>query len=118
MFAELGRKADAAVTRGTDAAHEAVHATALHVRRIGGAVSVALRKVTGEARDLVWNYRDVAADLRRSDPADLRRSDSTDLRRSDSTDLRRSAPARAEDPSDEPAPDGGRPTLRVVGSQD
>ena len=68
MLAELGRKADAALSRGTDVANEAVHVTDLHLRRIVGAVSVALARVTREARDLAWDYRDLAADLRR--PAD------------------------------------------------
>jgi hypothetical protein len=68
MLAELGRRGDAAAARGTDAVREAVHATALHVRRIVGAVSVALTRVTREAQDLVWDYQDVASDLRR--PAD------------------------------------------------
>ncbi len=70
MLADLGRKADAALTRGTDVAGEAVHVTALHLRRIVGAVSVALARVTREAQDLAWDYQDVAADLRRR-PADL-----------------------------------------------
>jgi hypothetical protein len=65
MLTELGRKGDVALTRGTDAAHEAVHATVLHLRRIVGAVSVALGRVTREAQDLVWDYQDVASDLRR-----------------------------------------------------
>jgi hypothetical protein len=53
------------MTRGTDAAQEAVHATVVHVRRIAGSVSVALARVTRETQDLVWDYQDVAADLRR-----------------------------------------------------
>ena len=65
MLAELGRRGDAALTRGTDAANEAVYATVLHLRRIIGAVSVALTRVTREAQDLAWDYQDVAADLRR-----------------------------------------------------
>jgi hypothetical protein len=55
MLTELGRRGDVALTRGTDAAHEAVHATVLHLRRIVGAVSVALGRVTREAQDLVWD---------------------------------------------------------------
>ena len=71
MLTELGRRGDVALTRGADAAHEAVHATVLHLRRIVGAVSVALGRVTREAQDLVWDYQDVASDLRRrSDPAE------------------------------------------------
>ena len=64
MLTEWGRRGDAALTRGTDAAHEAVHATVVHLRRIVGAVSVALGRVRREAQDLVWDYQDVAADLR------------------------------------------------------
>ena len=45
MLAELGRRADAALRRGTDAVGEAVHATVLHARRIVGAVSVAAFRV-------------------------------------------------------------------------
>jgi hypothetical protein len=94
MLAELGRRADAALTRGSDAVHEAVHATVLHVRRIAGAVSVAVTRVRRETQDLAWDYKDVAADMRR--PAD-------------------GAPRRSEvqTPRDE-----GRPVLRVVGSDD
>jgi hypothetical protein len=79
MLAELGRRGQAALTRGTDAGHEAVGATVLHLRRIAGAVSGALVRVTREAQDLAWDYQDVAADLRRpraggatlSDPGEL-----------------------------------------------
>ncbi len=65
MLAEWGRRADAAVTRATDAAHEAVAATTLYVRRIAGAVTTAASRVAKESGDLVWNYKDAAADLRR-----------------------------------------------------
>ena len=94
MLAELGRRADAALARGADAAHEAVHATVVHVRRIAGAVSEALTRVTKETRDLAWNYQDVAADLRR--PSD--------------------AGTRAEQ-RDLPQ-ENARPRLRVVGSDE
>jgi hypothetical protein len=67
MLAEMGRRADDALTRGTDVAHEAVDATLLHLRRIVGAVSGAVIRVKREAQDLVWDYQDVAADLRRGD---------------------------------------------------
>jgi hypothetical protein len=53
-------------TRVTDVAFEAVQVTVLHSRRIVGVVSSALRRVTQEVEDLVWDYRDVAGDLRRS----------------------------------------------------
>jgi hypothetical protein len=94
MLAEFGRRADAAMTRGADAAHEAVHATALHARRILGAVSVALTRVTREASDLVWDYQDVAADLRRRDDGKTR-------------------PQKAELGQEQ-----SRPALRVVGSDE
>ena len=94
MLAELGRRADAALTRGTDAVHEAAHATVVHLRRITGAVSVALTRVTKETRDLACNYQDVAADLRR--PGDAR--------------------TRAQ--QRELPQENARPTLRVVGSEE
>ena len=68
MLADLGRGADAAITKGADAAREAVHATVLHLRRIAGALSEAVGRVTRETHDLVWDYRDVASDLRRPEP--------------------------------------------------
>lgn len=66
MLVRVGRRGESALRRGTDAPHEAVHATVVHLRRIVGAVSVALTQVTREAQDLVWDYQDVASDLRRS----------------------------------------------------
>lgn len=65
MLTDLGRGADAAIAKGADAAREAVHTTLLHLRRIAGALSEAVGRVTRETRDLVWDYRDVASDLRR-----------------------------------------------------
>jgi hypothetical protein len=72
----------AGLARVTDVAYEAVHATGMHARRIAGAVSTALARVTREVGDLVWDYRDMAGDLRRPprgeshvadvDPVDLR----------------------------------------------
>jgi|EndMetStandDraft_7_1072992.scaffolds.fasta_scaffold902087_2 hypothetical protein len=94
MFAELGRRADAALRRGTDAVHEAVHATVLHARRIVGTVAVAASRVKHETEDLVWDYQDVATELRRPDD---------------------DKPKHAEVQSSErPTP----PRLRVVGSDD
>lgn len=94
MLAEWGRRADAVFTRGTDAAHEAVHATTLYVRRIVATVTTAATRVARESGDLVWNYQDVAADLRR-------RGD-----------------AKQRPPQGGPAPEDGPPKLRVVGSED
>ena len=64
MLAELAQRADVALARGTDVAYEAVYATVLHLRRIVGTVSVALVRVKRETEDLVWDYQDVAGDLR------------------------------------------------------
>lgn len=94
MLAEWGRRADAALTRGADAAHEAVHATTLYVRRIVGAVTTAASRVAKESGDLVWNYQDVAADLRRSRGGGKRL------------------------PEGEPPREDGPPKLRVVGSEE
>jgi hypothetical protein len=87
MLTELGRKGDAFLTRGLDAATEAAHATVVHARRVVGAVSVALTRVRREAQDLAWDYQDVASDMGR----------------------------RTDDPKPTARPDE-RPTLRVVGS--
>jgi hypothetical protein len=58
MLAEIGRRADFALTRATDVVHEGAHATVLHLRRIVGAVSVAVVRVKREAEDLVWDLAD------------------------------------------------------------
>ena len=78
--AELTRE----LTRVTDGAYEAVQVTALHARRIVAAVSGALGRVTHEVEDLVWDYRDVAGDLRprRATAFDLPHVSRIDLRRS------------------------------------
>jgi hypothetical protein len=94
MLAELGRRADAALRRATDAVGEAGYATVLHARRIVGAVSVAANRVKRETEDLVWDYQDVATDLRR--PRD----------------------GRAIQVEAESATTQERPRLRVVGSDD
>ena len=93
MLGDLGRRADAALRRGTDAVAEAVHATVLHARRIVGAVSEAAVRVKRETEDLVWDYQDVAGELRRSDHSEPQH-------------------AEIEGPHDK------RPRLRVVGSDD
>jgi hypothetical protein len=53
MLAEIGRSADFTLTRATDVVHEGAHATVLHLRRIVGAVSVAVVRVKRKAEDLV-----------------------------------------------------------------
>jgi hypothetical protein len=94
MLAELGHRVDAALTRGTDAAHEATHATVHYLRRIVGAVSGAATRVTHETRDLAWNYQDVA------------------------TDLRRPKAVRTQAPQDQLSRQNVRPALRVVESDE
>jgi hypothetical protein len=62
----------AELTRVADVAYEALQVTVLHLRRIAGVVSSAAVRVTHEVEDLVWDYQDVAGDLRRSArPRDL-----------------------------------------------
>jgi hypothetical protein len=53
MLAEIGRRADFALTRAIDVVHEGAHAPVLHLRRIVGAGSVAVVRVKREAEDLV-----------------------------------------------------------------
>jgi hypothetical protein len=53
--------------RATGVAFEAVNVTAMHLRRIAGLVSTALARAVQEVEDLVWDYQDLAGDLRRSD---------------------------------------------------
>jgi hypothetical protein len=53
--------------RATGVAFEVVNATAMHLRRIVGPVSVASARVAREVADLVWEYQDLAGDLRQSD---------------------------------------------------
>lgn len=52
-----------AVARSAFAVHQVLDTTVLHLRRIAGAVSETLTRVTREARDLAWDYQDMAADL-------------------------------------------------------
>ena len=53
---ELNRIADIAV--------EAVNATALHVRRIVGALYTALGRAKREVGDLAWDYNELAGSVR------------------------------------------------------
>jgi hypothetical protein len=50
--------------RGIDVAHEAVQATAVHAGRIAGIVATAVGQLRTEVGDLVWDFRDLAGDLR------------------------------------------------------
>jgi hypothetical protein len=45
MLAEIGRRALFALTRATDVVHKGAHSTVLHLRRIVGALSVAVVRV-------------------------------------------------------------------------
>ena len=78
MLAELGRRADAALERGTDAVTEAVHVTGLHVRRIAGVMSEAVGRLRREAHDLAWDYQDVVTEMRRPVSHDETPSDHSD----------------------------------------
>jgi hypothetical protein len=55
--------------RGIDVAHEAVQATAVHAGRIAGIVVTAVGRLRSEVGDLVWDFRDLAGDLKQP-PAD------------------------------------------------
>jgi hypothetical protein len=50
--------------RGIDVAHEAVQATAVHAGRIAGIVATAVSQLRSEVGDLVWDFRDLAGDLK------------------------------------------------------
>ena len=50
--------------RGIDVAHEAVQATAVHAGRIAGIVVSAVGQLRTEVGDLVWDFRDLAGDLK------------------------------------------------------
>ena len=94
MLAALGRRVDTALRRGTDAAAEAAYATVLHARRVVGAVSVAANRVKRETKDLVWDYQDVATDLRRPSDGRVKQVEADSVTKEE------------------------RPRLRVVGSDD
>jgi hypothetical protein len=68
--------------RATDVVFEAVNATAMHLRRIVGFVSTALGRAAQEVADLVWDYQNLAGDLRQFVPSrnGLHDADPTDLR--------------------------------------
>ena len=53
VIAEIGRRADFALTRAIYVVHEGAHAPVLHLRRIVGAGSVTVVRVKREAEDLV-----------------------------------------------------------------
>jgi hypothetical protein len=50
--------------RGIDVAHEAVQATAVHAGRIAGILATAVGQLRSEVGDLVWDFRDLAGDLK------------------------------------------------------
>jgi hypothetical protein len=47
---------------------EALNATAIHVRRIVGLISVAVGRSAREVRSLLWDYQDLAGELHRRRP--------------------------------------------------
>ncbi len=49
---------------GIDLAYEAVQATAVHAGRIAGIVATAVGQLRTEVGELVWDFRDLAGDLR------------------------------------------------------
>lgn len=70
MLDDIARKGSATLARGSDAALEAAHTTVMHLQRMAGAISGAAGRLRREAGDLVWDYQDVAADLRRPAASD------------------------------------------------
>lgn len=60
----------AEIDRGIEVVQEAVHTTTVRVGRIAGIVSGAVGQVMREIGDLVWDYRDIAGDARKSPPTD------------------------------------------------
>ena len=54
------------MNRLTDFVTEVVNATVLHLRRIVGVLCTALGRTRREVSDLAWDYRDLAASVRRS----------------------------------------------------
>lgn len=55
--------------RVADLAFQTVSATELRVRRVAGFVTTALGRAAREVSALVWDYQDLAGDLRRADGA-------------------------------------------------
>lgn len=52
------------LTRASNIVVEAVNVTAVHLRCIAGLVSALVTKTTQEVEDLVWDYQDLAGELR------------------------------------------------------
>lgn len=52
------------IDRAADLAFEVVNTTATHARRVAGIVSTALGLTARELSDLVWDYLDLASQLR------------------------------------------------------
>lgn len=56
--------------RGIDVAHEAIQATAMHAGRITGILVTAVGQLRAEFGDLVWDFRDLAGDLKQRSAED------------------------------------------------
>jgi hypothetical protein len=57
--------------RATDVAVDAVNATAVHLRRVAGLICNAVGRTARELADMVWDYQDLAGDVRCCDlPSD------------------------------------------------
>lgn len=52
------------LVRASTLVFEAAQMTAVHLRRIVGLVSSVVTRTTREVEDLVWDYQDLAGDLR------------------------------------------------------
>ena len=57
--------ADNASDRAIDNVFEAVNTTATHLGRIVGLVAGAAGRAVQEVKDLVWDYRDLASEVRK-----------------------------------------------------
>jgi hypothetical protein len=71
------------LNRATDVAAEALNSTVVHLRRAVSHVCAAVGRTAHEFADMVWDYQDLAGDLRPSEWRDDRRPDAVviDLRR-------------------------------------
>jgi hypothetical protein len=71
------------LNRATDVATEVVNSTAVHLQRVVSHLCAALGRTAHELTDMIWDYQDLASDLRRSELRDDHRANAVviDLRR-------------------------------------